>query len=297
MGRSQHRSIHRRESPRRHLGVVLLLLTYFCVLAFWMLSAPAGRWFDVVSVEAAAKLLLWGGICLGATMVMRRATFMSALSVLGLTRSAWKGVLLSVAATTPMAIAALTSLGRADADLIAGNAVVGPLAEELLFRGFLFGSLVSVAGWRVSAAIATSAFVFGLAHIRDADMALATFTHGGHVLDYGVATSGNDVLWIGSGSDVWWQFLSTRVPELLIVAVPLACGGAVLAWITWRWGSLWPAVALHGCMNLWWDVARSGRTGLFPVAQVLAMVLVVVLTGWATRRPAPPPGAPGNAHA
>ncbi len=131
---------------------------------------------------------------------------MSALSVLGLTRSGFKGVLLSVAATTPMAIAALTSLGRADADLIAGNAVIGPLAEELLFRGFLFGSLVSVAGWRVSVAIATSAFVFGLAHIRDADMVLATFTRGGHVLDYGVATSGNDVLWIGSGGDVWWQF-------------------------------------------------------------------------------------------
>jgi membrane protease YdiL (CAAX protease family) len=274
-----------------------LLLTYFCVLAFWMLSAPAGRSFDVVTVEAAAKLVLWGAICLSATMVMRRATFMSALSVLGLTRSGFKGVLLSVAATTPMAVAALTSLGRADADLIAGNAVIGPLAEELLFRGFLFGSLVSVAGWRVSVAIATSAFVFGLAHVRDADMVLATFTRGGHVLDYGVATSGNDVLWIGSGGDVWWQFLSTRVPELLIVAVPLACGGAVLAWITWRWGSLWPAVALHGFMNLWWDVARSGRTGLFPVAQVLTMVLIVVLTAWATSRPAARARAPGNARA
>ena len=274
-----------------------MLLTYFCVLAFWVLSAPAGRSFDVVTVEAGAKLLLWGAICLAATMVMRRATFMSALSVLGLTRGGFKGVLLSVAATTPMAIAALTSLGRADADLIAGNAMIGPLAEELLFRGFLFGSLVSVAGWRVSTAIATSAFVFGLAHIRDADMVLATFTRGGHVLDYGVATSGNDVLWVGSGGDVWWQFLSTRVPELLIVAVPLACGGAVLAWITWRWGSLWPAVALHGFMNLWWDVARSGRTGLFPVAQVLTMVLVVVLTAWATSRPAAQPRASGNARA
>lgn len=284
-------------SHRRHLGVVLPLLTYFCVVAFWILSAPAGRLFDVVTVEAAVKLLLWGGICLAATMAMRRATFMSALSVLGLNGSGIKGVILSAAATTPMAIAALASLGRADADLIAGNAVVGPLAEELLFRGFLFGSLVSVAGWRVSAAVATSALVFGLAHIRDADMVLATFTRGGHVLDYGVATSGNDVLWIGAGSDVWWQFLSTRVPELLIVAVPLACGGAVLAWITWRWGSLWPAIALHGFMNLWWDLARSGGSGLFPVAQVLTMVLVVVLTAWATKRPASRPRAPGNAVA
>ena len=267
------------------------------MVAFWILSAPAGRWFDVVTVEAAVKLLLWGGICLAATMVMRRATFMSALSVLGLNGSGFKGVLLSAAATTPMAIAALTSFGVPDADLITGNAVVGPLAEELLFRGFLFGLLVSMAGWRVSAAVATSAVVFGLAHIRDADMVLATFTRGGHVLDYGVATSGNDVLWIGSGGDVWWQFLSTRVPELLIVAVPLACGGAVLAWITWRWGNLWPAIALHGFMNLWWDLARPSGSGLFPVAQVLTMILVVLLTASATKRPASRPGTPGNAGA
>lgn len=284
-------------SRRRHPGVVLPLLTYLCVVAFWILSAPAGRWFDVVTVEAAVKLLLWGGVCVAATMVMRRATFSSALSVLGLNDRGFRGVLLSAAATTPMAIAALTSLGRADADLIAGNAVVGPLAEELLFRGFLFGSLVSVAGWRVSAAVVTSAVVFGLAHIRDADMVLATFTRGGHVLDYGFATRGNDVLWIGSTGDVWWEFLSTRVPELLIVAVPLACGGAVLAWITWRWGSLWPAIALHGFMNLWWDVARSNGSGLFPVAQVLTMVLAVVLTALATKRPASRPRAPGNAEA
>lgn len=287
--------MHRREDSRHHSGVVLLVLTYFCVLAFWILSAPAGRSFDVVTVEAAVKLLLWGAICLVATMVMRRASFMSALSVLGLGGNGFRGVLVSAAATAPMAIAALSSFSGLDPDLIAGNALVGPLAEEMLFRGFLFGSLVSLAGWRVSTAIATSAFVFGLAHVREADMVFATFAHGGNVLDYGVATNGNDVLWIGSGIEVWWSFLTTRVPELVVVAAPLACGGAVLAWITWRWGSLWPAIALHGLMNLWLDVAQSSRSGLLAVAQVLTIVLVVVLTAWATKRPGAQATSSGNA--
>jgi len=273
------------------------VLTYFCVLLFWMLSNAAGRSFDVVTIEAGVKLLLWGGICVGATMAMHRATAAGALGALGLYGFPSRGVLAAIAATTPMAIVALMAFRGVDPDSFLGNTVVGPLAEEMLFRGFLFGLLVTVAGWRLSTAVATSAFVFGLAHVRDTDMVLATFTRGGHVLDYGVATSGNDVLWIGAGSDVWWQFLSARVPELLLVAVPLACGGAVLAWITWRWGSLWPAVALHGSMNLWWDVAQSSQSGLFPVAQVLTMFLVVVLTALATKRPASRSRGPGNARA
>ena len=285
-----------RTAGRRHLGVVLLVLTYFCVLAFWMLSNAAGRSFDVVTIEAGVKLLLWGGVCLAATMAMRRASVAGALGALGLYAFPARGVLVAIIATAPMAIVALMAFGGVDADSFAGTTVVGPLAEEVLFRGFLFGLLVTVAGWRLSTAVATSAFVFGLAHVRDADMVLATFSRG-HILDFGVATSSNDVLWIGSGSDVWWQFLSTRVPELLLLAVPLACGGAVLAWITWRWGSLWPAVALHGSMNLWWDAAGSSRSGLFAVAQVLTMVLVVVLTAWTTKRPVSRPLRPGNARA
>ena len=279
-----------RTAGRRHLGVVLLGLTYLCVAVFWLLGAPAGRAFEVVTLEAAAKLLLWGGTCLLATMVILPSTLETALRALGLFGGRISvGALVSVAATAPMAIVALRAFRGADVDLIAGNAIIGPLAEELLFRGFLFGLLVSVAGWRVPAAIATSAVMFGVAHVRDADMVITALMRGPDVLGYSMVR-GAEVLSIRSGTEVWFGFLAERVPLLLARAVPLACGGAALAWITWRWRSLWPAVILHGLMNLWWELGRpelmrtpNGFDGL-AVAQILTIVLAVALTTLATRK-------------
>jgi len=277
---------HHRTAGRRHLGVVLLVLTYGCVLAFWVLSNEAGRSFDVVTIEAGVKLLLWGSLSLVATMAMRRSTVADALGALGLSWFPSRGVFTAIAATAPMAIVALMAFRGVDPDSFIGNAVVGPLAEEMLFRGFLFGLLVTVAGWRLSTAIATSAFVFGLAHVRDAHMVMTTFARGPGALDYGIAMHASEVLWMRSGGELWWEFVSTRVPALLVGAFPLACGGAALAWITWRWRSLWPAIALHGLMNFWWDVGRSAPNELLAVSQVLAIVLVMALTALVTRRPA-----------
>ena len=257
---------------------------------FWLLGGPAGRAFDIVTLEAAAKLVLWGGTCLLATMTMLRATPETALRVLGLYGRVSMGGLVSVAATVPMAVVALTASRTVDPDLIAGNAIIGPLAEELLFRGFLFGLLVSLAGWRVSVAIVTSAIMFGMSHVRDADMVITALMRGPDLLGYAITSRGPQVLSIQSGTELWFGFLAERVPSLLARAVPLACGGAALAWITWRWRSLWPAIILHGLMNLWWELARpelmrtpSGFDRL-AFAQILAVVLAVALTAFATRK-------------
>ena len=140
-----------------------------------------------------------------------------------------------------MAILAIAGFRGATFDHVVGDAVLGPLAEEVLFRGFLFGLLVQVARWRLSAAILFSAVSFGLAH------------------------EGN-----------------------LAQSVSLATGGAVMAWLTHRWRSLWPAIALHGAMNLWWDFSTTRR--LPPVsldsmsaAQIATIVLALAITAQMTR--------------
>jgi membrane protease YdiL (CAAX protease family) len=64
----------------------------------------------------------------------------------------------------------------------------------------------------------------------------------------------------------------------------LAPGGALFAWIAYRLGSLWPAIGLHACLNLWWVATHgfqfhSGFT-LDPagIAQAVSLVVALLLT-------------------
>lgn len=210
---------------------------YLSVQLFWALPE-----FDSLAVEAAAKLALWGMASVVATMVAIAEGPAAALRTIGLLGRAWPGAGLMLLATTPMAVLAVLGFQGASVEHIIGDALLGPLAEEILFRGFLFGLLVQVANWRLSTAIVFSAVGFGLAH------------------DGGLAQS-----------------------------AALATGGAVMAWLVHRWRSLWPAIALHGAMNLWWDFITATRTVPPPsfdpmsAAQIAAIVLALAITGIRTQ--------------
>jgi membrane protease YdiL (CAAX protease family) len=222
-------------------GVVLLVLAYLSVRAFWSLSEGAGASFDNPAVEGAAKLALWGAVSVVATMAVLRSGPRVSLRALGLEHGL-AGAGLMLLATTPMAVLAIAGFRGARLDFAIGDAFLGPLAEELLFRGFLFGLLVQVARWRLSTAIVFSAVSFSLAH------------------------DGN-----------------------LAQSVALAAGGAVMAWLVHRWRSLWPAIALHGAMNLWWDFSTSRRvisTSFDPmsVAQIATIILALAITALRTKR-------------
>jgi membrane protease YdiL (CAAX protease family) len=230
------------DNPRRHLGVVLPVVTYLCVWAFWTLSNRTSAAFEGATLEGATKLAMWGVACVATTMATLRCRAPAALAQLGLLAPNMRGVRLVLLATIPMAFVAIPGLRGVNADHILGDALLGPLAEEVLFRGFLFGLLVQVARWRLSTAIAFSAVGFGLAH------------------------DGN-----------------------LAESVALAAGGAVMAWIVYRWRSLWPAIAFHGAMNFWWVISESERIrpaflpDLLSVAQISSVVLALGLTARATR--------------
>ena len=222
--------------------MVLLSVVYLSVRAFWALAEWAGASFINPAVEGAAKLAVWGIVSVLTTMAVMRCGPRGSLRALGLLGRGLPGAGLMLLASTPMAILAIAGFRGATLDHALGEALLGPLAEELLFRGFLFGLLVQVARWRLSTAIVFSAVSFGLAH------------------------DGN-----------------------LAQSLALAAGGAVMAWVTYRWRSLWPAIALHGAMNLWWDFSSTRR--LIPssfdpmsIAQIATIVLALAITALRTRR-------------
>jgi membrane protease YdiL (CAAX protease family) len=244
------------------IALRLILLTYLAVRAFWSLSAVAGRSVDSVTVEAALKLALWVPICGVAVWWLNRSAGHRSRVDIGIRSLPLRGIAVGVVATVPMLVAAaLLPRKGVVADLVVGSALLGPFAEELLFRGLLFRQLVSRAGWSVMASLVVSSLAFGLAHVRNIDLGILT------ALRFG-----------------WF-------PLILNSALPYAAGGAVFAWLTYRWNSLWPAIALHGLMNFWWDLTTGEHVQLdfhldfMSVAQALSVALAVALTLRATPSP------------
>jgi len=234
--------------------VLNLLVTYVCLKAYWLLSMQFGRWTDAYWFEAALKCALWIPSCAIVTALLHLGTGQSAGSALGLSAGARRGLLFGVVATMPMAAAAL-ALPRTpiNPDLIAGSTLIGPFAEELLFRGFLFTLLVRRAGWHVVPAMILSSLIFGLAHLRNADVQFVSIVFGGG-------------------------------PSLTTYVLPYAAGGALFAWVTWRSQSLWPAIALHALMNFWWDLTTGEHGQLdftidpMSAAQAISAVAAIALT-------------------
>src|SRR6266576_4831942 len=80
-----------------------------------------------------------------------------------------------------------------------------------------------------------------------------------------------------------------EMAELMLLT---GLGAVVFAWLVYRWQSLWFPIALHVCMNLWWElfsVAKSALGGWFPFAlQVASILLAIVITlYWTKRKPRP----------
>jgi membrane protease YdiL (CAAX protease family) len=125
--------------------------------------------------------------------------------------------------------------------------VFSPLVEELEFRGFGVRQLQRGTGWPFWVVVWPSALLFGLVHTEK----------GGSLLE--------------------------RAGLFLLTGV----GGVIVAWLVYRWQNLWVAVALHVCINLWWELFSVSKTaigGWFPFAlQTLTILLAVLITLYWTR--------------
>ena len=253
-----------RPGPRPHLAVIQIALVYVAVRAFWMISDEPWVARQSPVVEALVKIALWVVPCVLLLALGTRRTPRASWRDLGLGGAPWRGVGFALVATAPMAIALAFAPGRgADFDLLVDTVIVGPFAEEVLFRGFLCLQLVALAGWRIGPAIAVSSAMFALAHLPHVDVWLLSGA------PLGLPAIGLPVMYSV-------ETVGTHV-------APYAFGGVLFAWIAWRWQSLWPAVALHACLNLWWALAQGGARLQFDitpmtVGHTLAIALAIGLT-------------------
>ncbi|WP_426754434.1 CPBP family intramembrane glutamic endopeptidase [Myxococcus sp. Y35] len=174
----------------------------------------------------------------------------------------------SLLATSPMLLVYGWAAGFGTALSLRGaitTAVMAPLAEEVLYRGFLFGQLRRRAGWSFWGAAMVGLVPFALGHLYQAVQA-----------EYSpVDTAG-------------------------VLAVTGA-GHVFFAWLLERWGSLWVPMGMHALMNLWWGLFAVDTTALggaqANLARGLTLALAIGFTvllrrgrpGWAEAPP--PPGA------
>jgi membrane protease YdiL (CAAX protease family) len=236
------------------------------------MNAATRQTLIVVAVVAVAMASLWTRTLVPAVPVgVARWIFPTAAVALplavawpcGLDRMSWRGVGLALAGSLAMPIAFVVEGGRPglpDGDALLRGVLAAAVAEEVLFRGYAFSTLVRRAGWPLVPAMVVTALVFGLGHVPGA---------------------------LRTGE--WGQVLGA--------AALTGVGGAWYAWLLHRWGyALWVPIAMHASMNLWWQVfavgptaASGGAAAVWGRAVTIAVVTVVTLraTG-AGETPAPP---------
>jgi uncharacterized protein len=125
------------------------------------------------------------------------------------------------------------------------TAVIAPICEEILFRGFLFRQLYHYAGWKLLLATTVDGAIFGFMHISQ-----------GH----------------------------SPMEALGVFGITFA-GGIFFSWVYLEWGyNLWVTIFLHSFMNLSWhyfdmaDNALGGKwANIFRLITVLLTVFVTIM--------------------
>jgi uncharacterized protein len=203
-------------------------------------------------VESIDKL---GGalLCIISVWLLHHGSLRNALERLGLSGNSLRSFAFGIAASLPMLWGLALSF-RLNSNLgflpLVFRDFFSPLVEEIECRGFGVLQLQRGTGWPFWAVVWPSAIVFGYGHVEQGQSRL----------------------------------------EMLGLFLVTGLGGVVLAWLAYRWRNLWVAVALHICMNLWWDlfsVSNNAIGGWFPFAlQILTIVIAIVGTLYLTKPPA-----------
>jgi membrane protease YdiL (CAAX protease family) len=188
-------------------------------------------------------------LCMLAVGLMCRTGGGGIAHELGLSAPVRPAIALALVASSPMLIGFAVTRSMAPNIRVlplAFLAILSPFVEELEFRGFGVRYLQRATGWPFWLAVWPSTLLFGYGHV-----------------DQGATL--------------------VEMAELFLLT---GAGGVAFAWLVYRWQNLWVAVALHICMNLWWElfsVAKTAIGGWFPFAlQNLTILLAVCITLYCT---------------
>jgi membrane protease YdiL (CAAX protease family) len=189
-------------------------------------------------------------VCLLAVWLMYRNGIRGISRELGLSAPVLPAIAFALIASSPMLIGfAITRSLTPHIQLLPllFLTVLSPFIEEIEFRGFGVRQLQRGTGWRFWAVVWPSALLFGYGHVEQGQ----------------------------------------SLQEMAGLFFLTGAGGVTFAWLVYRWQNLWVAVALHICMNLWWElfsVAKTAIGGWFPfMLQNLTMLLAIFITLYRTR--------------
>jgi membrane protease YdiL (CAAX protease family) len=204
----------------------------------------------------------WVVAAFGGVMLAHCVGGRTALRELGLgAAKAARGLFFAFAASLPgliMFVVAFPIARELDPWQVAMTALISPLAEEVLFRGYIFRQLYARAGWPFWAALLVNVIPFAWGHLGQAYRA-------------------------GGG--------------LLTIAGVLAVtgfGAGVFAWLFVRSGyNLWFVIGLHAVLNLYWYVFTVSNTAiggwLSNLARFATLGLAIWLSGVLAHRGTEPP--------
>ncbi|HCA75043.1 MAG TPA: hypothetical protein DGF36_05655 [Alteromonas sp.] len=169
------------------------------------------------------------------------------LSITGLSSSVRVGVLWGLVFVSPMLVGFTFSDAPAQfaPALLVTKALLPGFLEELMFRGFLVGMLIRVAGWRWLPAALINAALFGIGH--------------------------------------WFQ--GATLAEAVMASLFTAVGGLWFAWLFVVWQhNLWLVVTLHTVMNACWVIWQVDTTAagdqfanLLRLSTIMLSVVVTLL--------------------
>lgn len=166
-----------------------------------------------------------------------------ALDSLGLNRSILTGLTVGLAGTAllPIGYALIAAWAPPDDIVVVALrvSVLPGLAEEVLYRAFLFGFLFRFVGLGFLPAALIGAVLFGVAHLYQGE---------------------------------------ALVDSAAIFAIT-ALGALWFAWLYVEWGyNLWVPAAFHVLMNLYWELFAIADTALGPTAAIVLRLAVIVLS-------------------
>jgi membrane protease YdiL (CAAX protease family) len=244
-------------SPRT-ATLVSFSSTVALYVVFWLAGEFGSPALSAVWNESLLKLALWAVPSIVIVGFMWRMPPVEALRELGLATNPLPGLALALLTLIPLVVLSTEArLSWVSAGAIVGTSLVGPFAEEVLFRGLLFRQLLRRGGRSVIWSIAVSALVFGSAHLT----LFVDFSH-------------------GHFSYVPWQVGPANEFGVTML------GGLLLAWIVYRCDSLWPAVGVHSALNFSWQLTQNSAdvTSFAATMMRLASITIAIYVTWRVTR-------------